>query len=150
MFSAQAATITTVKWTLKCIVGILIVIFIVFGVQAVENRSSEREDGGSPGQTVPPVKFVVYFQTDGLDELDGIQHQTAGLQNHCSKEHNCHRSVETSSGANAYRHESHQEGKEDKERSTQQQSECGNLPIGPQRAAAPPGLRSYGLPARLP
>lgn len=70
------------KRTLKCIVGVvafLVIIFIVLRVQAVENGSSEGEDGGSPGQTVAPVKLVVYSQTDGLDELDGIQHQTASL-----------------------------------------------------------------------
>lgn len=88
MFSARAA-ITTVKWTLKCIMGIvagLIVFFIVLGVQAAENPSSEWEDGGAPGQTVTPVELVIYSQTDGLDELDGIKHQTAGLQNHCEKQ----------------------------------------------------------------
>lgn len=47
----------------------------------------------------------------------------------CSKKHNCDRSVEASPGANADRHQSHQEGKEDKESSTQQQSQCGNLPV---------------------
>lgn len=47
----------------------------------------------------------------------------------CSKEHNCDRSVEASPGANADRHQGHQEGKEDKESSTQQQSQCGNLPV---------------------
>lgn len=87
MFSAYAAK-TTVKWTLKCIVGIvagLVVFFIVLGVQAAENPSSEGEDGGAPGQTVTPVELVIYSQTDGLDKLDGIKHQTAGLQNHCEK-----------------------------------------------------------------
>lgn len=64
----------------------LIIIFVVLRVQAVENGSAEGEDGGSPGQTVPPVELVVYSQTDGLDELDGIQHQTAGLQDHCEKQ----------------------------------------------------------------
>lgn len=47
----------------------------------------------------------------------------------CGKEHNSNRSVEASPGANADRHQGHQEGKEDKERSTQQQSQCGNLPV---------------------
>lgn len=61
------------------VVACLVVIFVVLRVQAVENRSSEGEDGGSPSQTVAPVKLVVYAQTDGLDELNGIQHQTAGL-----------------------------------------------------------------------
>jgi len=61
------------------VVACLVVIFIVLRVQAVENGSSEGEDGGSPGQTVAPVKLVIYSQTDSLDELDRIQHQTAGL-----------------------------------------------------------------------
>ncbi len=47
----------------------------------------------------------------------------------CSKEHNSDRSVEASSGANADRHQGHQEGKEDKEYSTQQQNQCGDLPV---------------------
>ncbi len=47
----------------------------------------------------------------------------------CSKEHNSDRSVEASPGANADRHQGHQEGKEDKEYSTQQQNQCGDLPV---------------------
>lgn len=47
----------------------------------------------------------------------------------CSEEHYRDRSVEASPGTNANRHQGHQEGKEDKKRSTQQQSQCGDLPV---------------------
>lgn len=64
-------------------VGVLVVIFIVLGVEAVEDSSSEREDGGSPSQAVAPVKLVVHPQADRLNELDGEQNQAAHLEHHC-------------------------------------------------------------------
>lgn len=63
--------------------SILVVIFIILGVETVEDGSSEREDGGSPGQAVAPVKLVVHPQADRLDELDGEQNQAAHLEHHC-------------------------------------------------------------------
>lgn len=65
---------------------ILVVIFIVLGVEAVEDGSPEREDGGSPGQAVAPVKLMVHPQADRLDELDGEENQTAHLEHHCGAE----------------------------------------------------------------
>lgn len=62
---------------------VLVVVFIVLGVEAVEDGSSKREDGGSPGQAVAPVKLVVHPQTDRLYELDGEQDQAAHLKHHC-------------------------------------------------------------------
>ena len=62
---------------------ILVVVFIVLGVEAIEDGPSKREDGGSPGQAVAPVKLVVHPQTDRLDELDGEQDQAAQLEHHC-------------------------------------------------------------------
>lgn len=62
---------------------ILVVVFIVLGVEAIEDGASKREDGGSPGQAVAPVKLVVHPQTDRLDELDGEQDQAAQLEQHC-------------------------------------------------------------------
>lgn len=63
---------------------ILVVVFIVLGVEAIEDGSSKREDGGSPGQAVAPVKLVVHPQTDRLYELDGEQDQAAHLEHHCT------------------------------------------------------------------
>lgn len=60
-----------------------VVVVVVLGVQAVQDGSPEREDGGAPGQTVTPVELVVYSQADGLDELDGEQDQATGLQDNC-------------------------------------------------------------------
>lgn len=68
---------------MKFLLSILVVIFIVLGVEAVEDGSSEREDGGSPGQAVAPVKLMVHPQVDRLDELDGEQNQAAHLEHHC-------------------------------------------------------------------
>lgn len=62
---------------------ILVVVFIVLGVQAVEDGSSKREDGGSPSQAVAPVKLMVHPQPDRLYELDGEQDQAAHLEHHC-------------------------------------------------------------------
>lgn len=62
---------------------ILVVVFIVLGVEAIEDGASKREDGGSPGQTVAPVKLVVHPQTDRLYELDGEEDQAAHLEHHC-------------------------------------------------------------------
>jgi len=62
---------------------ILVVVFIVFGVEAIEDGSSEGEDGGSPGQAVAPVELVVHPQTDRLYELDGKEDQAAHLEHHC-------------------------------------------------------------------
>lgn len=61
----------------------LVVVFIVLGVEAVEDCSPKREDGGSPGQAVAPVELVVHPQTDRLDELDGEEDQAAHLEHHC-------------------------------------------------------------------
>lgn len=62
---------------------LLVVVFIVLGVEAVEDGSSEGEDGGSPGQAVAPVKLMVHPQRDRLDELDGEQNQAAHLEHRC-------------------------------------------------------------------
>lgn len=62
---------------------LLVVVFIVLGIEAVEDGSSEGEDGGSPGQAVAPVKLMVHPQCDRLDELDGEQNQAAHLEHHC-------------------------------------------------------------------
>lgn len=61
----------------------LVVVFIVLGVEAIENGPSEREDGGPPGQAIAPVKLVVYPQADRLNELNGVEDQTADLKHHC-------------------------------------------------------------------
>lgn len=61
----------------------LVVVFVVLGVEAVEDGSPEREDGGSPGQAVAPVKLVVHSQADRLNELDGKQDQAAHLEHRC-------------------------------------------------------------------
>lgn len=60
-----------------------VVVVVVLGVQAVQDGSPEREDGGAPGQAVTPVELVVYSQADRLDELDGEQDQATGLQDNC-------------------------------------------------------------------
>lgn len=62
---------------------VLVVVFIVLGVEAIEDGSSKREDGRPPGQAVAPVKLVVHPQTDCLYELDGEQDQAAHLEHHC-------------------------------------------------------------------
>lgn len=61
----------------------LVVVFIILGVEAIEDGSSKREDGGSPGQAVTPVELVVHPQTDHLYELDGEEDQAAHLEHHC-------------------------------------------------------------------
>lgn len=63
-----------------------VVVFIVLGVETVEDGSSKGKDGGSPRQAVAPVKLVVHPQRDRLDELDGEQNQAAHLQNRCGTE----------------------------------------------------------------
>lgn len=63
----------------------LIIIFIVLGVQAVEDGASEGENGGSPGQAVAPVELVVHPQTDRFYELDGEQDQAAHLKDNCKR-----------------------------------------------------------------
>lgn len=60
-----------------------VVVFVVLGVETVEDGPSEGKDGGSPCQAVAPVKLVVHPQRDRLDELDGEQNQAAHLQNRC-------------------------------------------------------------------
>lgn len=65
----------------------LVIVFVVLGVEAVEDGPSEGEDGGSPSQTVAPVKLVVNPQTDRFYELDGEQDQAAHLQHHCKGDH---------------------------------------------------------------
>lgn len=59
----------------------LVILLVVLGVEAVEDPPAEGEDGPTPGQAVAPVELVVDPQVDGLNELDGIEDQTAGLQN---------------------------------------------------------------------
>lgn len=66
----------------------LVVVFIVLRVQAVEDGPSKREDGGSPGQAIAPIKLMVHLQTDRLYELDGEQDQAANLKYHCRGEMN--------------------------------------------------------------
>lgn len=68
-----------------------VVIVVVFGVQAVQDGSSEREDGGAPSQAITPVELVVYSQADRLDELDGEQDQATGLQDNCGVKNNTKR-----------------------------------------------------------
>lgn len=60
-----------------------IVVFIILRIEAVEDCSSERENGGSPGQAVAPVELMVHPQADRLNELDGEQDQAAHLKHHC-------------------------------------------------------------------
>lgn len=60
----------------------LVILLVVFGVEAVEDAAAEGEDGATPGQAVAPVELVVDPQVNGLDELDGVEHQAAGLQDH--------------------------------------------------------------------
>ncbi len=55
----------------ETVLHILVVVFIVLGVETIEDGSSEREDGGPPGQAVAPVKLVVNPQADRLYELNG-------------------------------------------------------------------------------
>lgn len=62
-----------------------VVVVVVLGVQAVQDGSSERKDGGTPSQAITPVKLVVYSQADRLDELDGEQNQATGLQDNCGE-----------------------------------------------------------------
>lgn len=60
----------------------LVILLVVLGVEAVEDAAAKWEDGAAPGQAVAPVELVVDPQVDGLDELDGVEHQAAGLQDH--------------------------------------------------------------------
>lgn len=75
---------------------ILVVVFIVLGVEAVEDGSSKGEDGGSPGQAVAPVKLVVHPQSDRLNELDGEQNQAAHLEHHCGSKREREKVLKTS------------------------------------------------------
>lgn len=58
----------------------LVVLLVVLGVEAVEDPPAEGKDGPAPGQAVAPVELVVDPQADGLDELDGVEDQAAGLE----------------------------------------------------------------------
>lgn len=88
----------------------LVVVFIVFGIEAVEDGSSKREDGGSPGQAVAPVKLMVHPQADSLYELDREEDQAAHLEHRCSEQHDSHRLVTTTPGAEAQGDQGHEEG----------------------------------------
>lgn len=65
------------KWTQQSqvshfsLIYYLVVIFIVFGVEAVEDGPSKRKDGGSPCKAVAPVKLMVNPQAHCFYELDG-------------------------------------------------------------------------------
>lgn len=76
---------TLAGWGPRFLLVFSVVVFIVFGVEAVEEGTSEREDGGSPCQAVAPVKFMVDPQTDCLYELDGEENQAAHLEHNCKK-----------------------------------------------------------------
>lgn len=58
----------------------LVVVFVVLGVEAVEDTAAKGEDGPAPGQAIAPVELVVDPQVDALDELDGVEDQAAGLE----------------------------------------------------------------------
>lgn len=51
--------------------------------QAEEDAAAQHEDGGAPAEAVAPVKLVVGLQHRPVDELDGVEDQSAGLQHHC-------------------------------------------------------------------
>lgn len=50
--------------------------------QAEQDPSAQHEDGGPPAKPVAPVELVVGLQNRPVDELDRVQDQSAGLQNH--------------------------------------------------------------------
>lgn len=60
----------------------LVILLVVLGVEAVEDATAKWKNGAAPRQAVAPVELVVDPQVDGLDELDGVEHQAAGLQDH--------------------------------------------------------------------
>lgn len=136
----------TVSISLFCLVY-LVVVFIVLGVEAIEDGSSKREDSGSPGQAVAPVKLVVHPQADRLNELDGEQDQAAHLEHHCREQHDSHRYVAAAPGAEAQGDQRHKEGEQGERHPPQQQGQRGDLPVGGQRAVAGPLHGTDGLPA---
>lgn len=50
--------------------------------QAEEDASAQHEDGGPPAEPIAPVELVVGLENRSVDELDGEEDQSAGLQNH--------------------------------------------------------------------
>lgn len=50
--------------------------------QAEEDPSTQHENGGSPTKTVAPVELVIGLKYCSIDELDWVENQSAGLQNH--------------------------------------------------------------------
>ena len=50
--------------------------------QAEEDPSAQHEDGGPPAEPVAPVKLMVRLENRPVDELDRVEDESAGLQNH--------------------------------------------------------------------
>ena len=65
--------------------------------QAKENSSAQHEDGGSPAEPVAPVELVVGLKNRPVDELDGIEDQSAGLQDHWNQSRVKHESLSLNS-----------------------------------------------------
>ena len=58
-------------------------IFVYVRAHAEQDSPPQHEDGGPPAQAVAPVELVVRLQDGPINELDGIEHQGAGLEDRC-------------------------------------------------------------------
>lgn len=57
-------------------------VFVYVRPQAEQDPAAQHEDGGSPAEPVAPVELVIGLQDCSVDELDWVEDQSAGLQNH--------------------------------------------------------------------
>lgn len=57
-------------------------VFVYVRPQAEEDPSTQHEDGGSPAESIAPVKLVIGLKNCSINELDRVEDQSAGLQNH--------------------------------------------------------------------
>lgn len=53
--------------------------------KAEEDPAAQHEDGGPPAEAVAPVELVIGLKNRAVDELDRVEHQSAGLQDHWSQ-----------------------------------------------------------------
>lgn len=58
--------------------------------QAEEDPSTQHEDGGSPAEPIAPVKLVIGLKNCSINELDRVEDESAGLQNHWNQERDKH------------------------------------------------------------
>ena len=57
-------------------------VFVNVSPKAEQDAAPQHEDGGPPAQPVAPVELMVGLQYCAVQELDGVENQSAGLNHH--------------------------------------------------------------------